>query len=411
MRADVSCGGARRHRHGSRAANGLVAAVGLVLASAPDVASAGDSLHPRTPVEWSDVACMEFVDRSVETNYALVYGIPYEDTEVTADEVEQSRTHQFFAICRQTYLHEDLPRWITEDDVEATLQNYEDFEHPGDDDIFELAADWDGCWHRVSEDSERRAITDAMASQPVSWDTATVPPGVYSLLGYTFEPPFNLWSARAGGVVRVYDGGDPAQSGPAAAITNGQQLTCAGATASTTGCVSALPGTTMTALYTVDPGPDPSASPWVPVPMALHVPVEGVQFTLDWDVPAEAAGASTILRIDFTDPNGRTYTAYQYDPVIVLSEESAGCADEPDEPEACEAGRGEDPSCGATQTDSDPGLDGSDTDTDTGVADAVGADGGCRAGGGPPVGGGALGSLFLLALLRPRSSSFRKRAR
>ena len=272
---------------------------------------------------------MEFVDRGVDSDYALVYGIPYEDTDVTADEVEDSRTHQFFAICRQTYLHEDLPQWITTDDVEATVQNYEDFVIPSDDDIFEVATDWDGCWQRISEDSDRRPITDAIASEPVIWDTTTVPAGVYLLLGYTYEPPFNLWSARAGGVVRVHDGGDPAASGPAAAITTGQESACSGDTISTEGCVSALPGTTMTAFYTANPGPDPFDSTWVPIADAENVPVEGEQFMLDWEVPGEAAGTSAILRIDFTDPNGMTYTAYQYEPIIMLPDESAACADEP----------------------------------------------------------------------------------
>ncbi|MCH9681014.1 MAG: hypothetical protein K0V04_06250 [Deltaproteobacteria bacterium] len=351
-------------------------------------ANAGDSLHPRTPVEWDDVACMELVDRSIDPNYALVYGIPYEDTGVTDDEVEDSRTHQFFAICRQTYLQEDLPSWISVADVEETLDSNEDFVTPPDDDIFELAGEWTGCWHRITEDSDRRPITDAVASEPVTWDTTTVPDGVYLLLGYTYEPPFNLWTPRVGGVVRVHDGGDPAGGGPAAAITTGQQTLCPGDTVRVEGCVSALPGTTMTALFTTNPSPRPSDSTWIP--FAENVAVQGDEFTVAWEVPVQAAGTSTILRVDFTDPNDMTYTAYQYETIIVLPEESAGCNDEPDD---CTVGSVTDPACETTQTD---------TGTDT--ADAVeDQGGGCRLHGTAPAGWGALSLLALCALRRRRA--------
>ncbi len=365
----------------------LPVAVALGVIAASGSANAGDSLHPRTPVEWDDVACMDLVDRSIEPNYDLVYGIPYEDTDVTADEVEDSRTHQFFAICRQTFLQEDLPSWITVADVEQTQRNYEDFVTPPDDDILELAADWSGCWHRITEDSARRPITEAMASQPVTWDTTTVPGGVYLLLGYTYEPPFNLWTPRVGGVVRVHDGGDPAAGGPAAAITTGKQLPCPGDTVRVEGCVSALPGTTMTAFFTTNPSPDPSDSTWIP--FAEDVPVQGEHFTLEWEVPPQASSTSTILRVDFTDPNGMTYTAYQYGTIIVFPEDSAGCTDEPDD---CLEGVVEDPSCETTMTD-----------PETSTAGAVGDDGGCRLQGTAPTGWGALGLLGLLGLRRRRA--------
>lgn len=360
--------------------------LGVVAASGS--ANAGDSLHPRTPVEWDGVACMEFVDRSIDANYALTYGIPYEDTDVSADEVEGSRTHQFFAICRQTFLQEDLPRWITVADVEEAARNNEDFVTPPDDDIFELAPDWSGCWHRINADSARRPITEVMASQPVNWDTTTVPPGAYLLLGYTYEPPFNLWTPRAGGVVRVHDGGDPAASGPAAAITTGQQLRCSGDTVSVEGCVSALPGTTMTAFFTTNPSPNPSDSTWIP--FAEDVPVQGEHFTLEWEVPPQVGNASTILRVDFTDPNGMVYTAYQYETIIVLAEDSAGCTNEPDD---CIEGVVMDPSCETPETT-----------TETSTAGAVGDEGGgCRIQGAPPAGWGALGLLGLFALRRNRA--------
>jgi MYXO-CTERM domain-containing protein len=356
---------------------------------------------------------MEFVDRTVDPIYEVNYGIPFEDTDVTPDEVDNSRTHQFFAVCRQTSPQENLPAWITMTDVDETALVFPEFNPPANDQIFELNSSWDGCWFRINEDVDRRPITDAMAAQPVPWDTTGIPEGVYFLWGYTYEPVFNLWTPRMGGVVRVHDGGDPASSGPAAAVTTGEQTPCVGDTVQMEGCVNALPGTTMTGYYAVTSGPGTEDPNWQPdwVPFVENVAVEGDAFTIDWDAPEEAGGESAMLRIDFTDTNGVTYTAYQYELNIVLPAGSAGCAADPDD---CAAGFIQDPACETT------GADGTDTGdtagtgttgetsgasaTDNGSStagesgDDPGNDGGCgcRTRGGSPT---ALGLLALMGLL------------
>ncbi len=330
-------------------------------------------------MEWNDVACMEFVDRSVDANYAFVYGIPFEDTDVTPEEVDDSRTHQFFALCRQSPPHEDLPSWITASDVDDALLNYEEFVAPPDDEVFELSSRWSGCWHRITDDADRRPITDAAASQPITWDTALVPAGVYVLQGYTHEPLFNLWSPRVGGVVRVHDGGDPAAEGPAAAITTAEQSPCVGDTVLVEGCVNALPGTTMTASFAVDSGAAASESDWIA--FSEDVLVQGDQFSIAWEVPPEVGGTSTMLRVAFTDPNGAVYVAYQYEPNIVLTQTSAGCIEDIDD---CADGIVVDPACNSTgaaaeTTDTDSETSGSETNAD---AAKSGCD--CRSRGGAP---------------------------
>lgn len=367
----------------------LPAVIALGIVAVPGNVEAGNSQHPRTEVEWDEVTCMEFVDRSVDSNYSLVYGIPFEDTDVTPEEVVGSRTHQFFALCRQVSPQESLPSWITMADVEQTLLGYDEFVTPPSEDIFELATDWDGCWQRINEDADRRPITHSAASQPVTWDTSVVPTGVYSLSGYTYEPIFNVWAPRVGGVVRVYDGGDPAADGPAAAVTTGEQLPCVGDTVTVEGCVSALPGTTMTAYFAIDS--DAAEPDWIQ--FADNVPVEGEAFTLDWEAPQEAAGRSTILRIDFTDPNGATYTAYQYEPNIVLPMESAGCAADTD---GCSPGFVMDPACDAGTEST---TDDAETDTAPGVDTRDGGCG-CHAPAGRPAQWGLLALLGLLVRRR-----------
>lgn len=91
--------------------------------------------------------------------------------------------------------------------------------------------------------------------------------------------------------------------------------------------------------------------------------MQGEGFTLDWDAPQEAGGASTMLRIDFTDPNGVTYTAYQYELNVVLP---AGSARYGADPEDCMDGFVMDPACETTGNGST--MDASRTDSGTSAA-------------------------------------------
>jgi hypothetical protein len=156
----------------------------LLLVLVPSVAEAGNGLHPRTPVVWNDAQCFDVVDRSVDPIYEVQYDIPFEDTDVTPDEVPNSRTHQFFGICRQFHSQIFLPNWITRADVDQAIEHsLIDGAGIEPDQILEENPAWDGCWFRVNEDDERRVITEAMAAEPVPWDTTTVPEGVYVIWG------------------------------------------------------------------------------------------------------------------------------------------------------------------------------------------------------------------------------------
>jgi hypothetical protein len=168
----------------------------------PGAAEASNGLHPRTPVQWNDTVCMELVDRTADPVYLLDYDIPFEDTEVTTDEVADSRTHQFFALCRQYHAQEYLPNWITWADLDAAAAKK--LVDPGafdDLDVFETSPVWADCWSRITEDDARRPITNAMADMDVPWDTSALPAGTYIIEGYTHEPAFNMWSSRHSGVI------------------------------------------------------------------------------------------------------------------------------------------------------------------------------------------------------------------
>jgi MYXO-CTERM domain-containing protein len=302
---------------------GVFAAVALL----PLTAWAGNGLHPRTEVLWpDDVACSNVVDKSVDPVYEVSYEIPFEDTEVTEDEVDDSRRHQFFGICRQFHSQIFLPNWITYADVDAAIgKNLIDENSVTDEQVIETNQDWDDCWFRVNEDADRRPITNEMAAVPVPWDTTDVPVGVYVIWGYTYEPAFNVWTQRQGTIVKVIDGGAPEDIGPGAAISTREQTPYKGDTIQIEGCVNTLSGSTMSGFYASTAGAsDPDWEPgWVP--FMEDEAVMGESFSVDFIAPEEVAGQTIMMRIDVTDPMGRTYEAHMRENVIVLKGMSEDC--------------------------------------------------------------------------------------
>jgi uncharacterized protein (TIGR03382 family) len=321
-------------------------ALWVTLLLAPASAWAGNGMHPRTPVEWSDAPCMTIVDRSVSPIHEFGYSIPYEDIDVTADEVPNSRTHQFFAYCRDHHLEEILPSWITEAEpmaaAEAGLGNIDgvDFEEH----VLENNLEWAGCWTRITADDQRRPITFAAAAEPVAWDTTALPAGTWVVEGYTYEPWFNLWTPHPG-VFKIVDDPDPAASPPAAALTFAEQAVTFGDSATISGCVDAMSGSTMTFSWALSViGQDP-----VWTPFATDVAVEGGGFEIAYEPTIETVSSSVMIRVEVSDPLDRTWTAHAIEYIAVT--EDVG-------DEGCDGGSFISNPC--------------DTDTDTGETGATG---------------------------------------
>lgn len=360
---------------------------------------AGNGPEPRTPVDWTGTPCMSIVDRSVDPVLHLTYGIPMEDDQLTDDELEDSRTHQFFAFCRSRTPQEFMPRWITWDDVEraraidvapATLY---------DSDVLESSEAWAGCWHRINADDDRRPITNEAAAAGVDWDTSELAVGAYVLDGYTWEPPSNLWTPCPG-VVKVVDGPDPSASPPAASITTEEAFLEVGEGVAVEGCVSAEPGSVLSASWAL-----PSSEVvWESIIDAA--PVEGESFSFGFVPPSDLAGAGLMIRVTVEDPSGRSYTAHMIDRVYVVGN---------DEPEPCDDGAlfvsGE--ACGEASSGGEGSSEGDsdfESGSDTGVGVESGADDdetasrgcGCST---PMRSSGAMLLLGLFGLRRRRSSS------
>jgi hypothetical protein len=346
----------------------------------PGWALAGNALNPRTPVVWEDVPCLQRVDRSEDPIMHLPYAIPREDTDRTADEVDDSRTHQFFAFCRPRHPQDPLPNWITWADVEAATATglLGSATEVDDTDVLETSTAWEDCWFRITEDDARRPILFEVAESGVDWDTSTVPPGPYTVAGFTHEPIFNLWITRPG-VVLVHDGA-PEALGPFGAVTTEEAIVEQGTTVTIEGCIDADPETRLTAWISGTQGAN--APGWQPtwVAFAEDHPIDGDIFSVDLLTPAELAGQSSMIRIDFEDPTGRTYTTYMQDRIIILAGTDPGC-----EPPDCEDG----------STGGDP-VDATTTDDGTSPADE---DAGCGCTSSPR--GASLLALMVL-FARPR---------
>lgn len=303
--------------------------LGLVLV--PGVVQAGNGTHPRTPVMWDpEPACMTIVDRSVSPLLEFSYTILYEDVvpPEAMDEVEDSRTHQFVAFCRQHSVQLPLPVWLSQMDVDrADEKNLVDPLDLKPADIIETSPEWMGCMVRITADDERRPITFAEAKKPVVWDTTGLPVGTYVIDGYTWEPPFNIYSLR-NGVVKVVDDPDPAMSPPALAIRNDLDNAVAWKDEALRlfGCYDALEGSTISGYWATTENEGGQLT-WNQ--FAADVPVEGGEFELAF-TPPEGLFGLLAMRIDITDPLDRTYVAHMDTLAQILTtpapdETSGGC--------------------------------------------------------------------------------------
>ncbi|HET6584849.1 MAG TPA: hypothetical protein VFG69_15430 [Nannocystaceae bacterium] len=296
----------------------LAVLVGCAVAVTPMSVLAGNGAKPRTLVQWNDVPCMTLVDRSQQPVLHLDYDIPSEDVGVTPDEVDDSRTHQFFTTCRTSVPLDILPSWITPADVAAATAKALLPNPVPPSQILEGNADWADCWTRITADDDRRPITFEMAAAGVDWDTSGLVPGAYTVHGYTYEPALNLWVQRPG-VVKIHDG-DPDAAGPAAAITTGELSLYRDEVAQIEGCVDAPAGTTVTAEWTPADELTPEWTAFV-----SDAPIDGDAFALAFTPPEEIFGGTAAVRATFSSPSGRSYTTMMAAMIVVLDVDAPGC--------------------------------------------------------------------------------------
>ena len=293
----------------------------LAVLLAPLTASAANGNKPRIPVVWSAAECGMVIDRSTKPVAHFEYAVPMEDVPEmrTADEVDDSRTHQFFAFRKLDFASanssEKLPRWITQADIDRAamvdpmvvgmvMAGIPTEEILANDTRFG-AADW----VRITADDARVPISNAQAAMGVDWDISAVEPGAWTVWGYTWDPILNLWSERPGFVKIIASASEADAAGPAIALLSEDAQLVGGEAHALPGCVDAPDGSTITIEWGAVVG---SVEPeWKAI--VEDEPISTGMLDLEITLPNEAAGdgmSLVKLRATVTDPSGKTYVAY-----------------------------------------------------------------------------------------------------
>ncbi|MEX1362909.1 MAG: hypothetical protein AB1Z98_07275 [Nannocystaceae bacterium] len=280
-------------------------------------AHAANGLRPRTPAVFENVACVQTVTQGEVLN--LEYSVPYDDLERTPEELPDTRVHQFFAFSRTRYDF-SFPIYINQSDFDRSAANGDQTVEYTADDILESSSLWPaGTWVRITADDARVPITAAQAAMGVTWDTSSVAPGTWMVAGYTWEPEKNLWSPRFG-AVRVVDPASPEATGPTVFMPRQDGLLAnRGEPMAVQGCIEAPEGSTLTASWgTIAGGSGGVGEPeWVP--FVEDEPVQTGELALEFVAPAEAGG-TVKLRVEITDPDGRSYVAFTPTTIAVVGE-------------------------------------------------------------------------------------------
>lgn len=309
----------------------------LALTTAPALAHGANGLRPRTPAEFSQVPCVQTVTRGDVLH--IEYSVAADDTELTPDELTDSRTQQFFAFSHTAFDFR-FPVWINRSDFDRAEANGDITVEFGPEDILSESSRFGaGSWVAITPDDPRLPITLDQAAMGVDWDTSDVSPGTWMVAGYTWEPENNLWAPRFG-AVRVVDPADPDATGPTAFMTRADGLLANRAEPlPIAGCIEAPEGSTITASWGTLSG-DLTEPEWVP--FVEDEPVESGALELEFQAPAET-GDTVKLRIEITDPSGRSYVAFSPTTITVVGD----APETPDEP-TCECVVSQDPSRGTT---------------------------------------------------------------
>ncbi|MEM6997201.1 MAG: hypothetical protein AAF721_42240, partial [Myxococcota bacterium] len=136
----------------------LVAAVVV----APSVASAANGLRPRTPAVFDGAPCAMAVDAGSVVHFD--YTVPFDDVELTPEELPDSRQMQFFAFRRVRFDYQ-LPTYISQADFDRAEANGDNTRAYGADEILETAPEWPATmWTAITPGDMRVPITLAQAA-------------------------------------------------------------------------------------------------------------------------------------------------------------------------------------------------------------------------------------------------------
>ncbi|MBV1857061.1 MAG: hypothetical protein KUG77_01525 [Nannocystaceae bacterium] len=290
----------------------LLSTTALTMASR---ARASNSARPRTAPVFDSRTCLLEVDVSKDPFLRFSYDLPYEDTDLTEDELPDSRTLRFALISQPVHPTQTLPNWLDRDDAERALDAGLIETAPDAEDVASESSEWNG---RIT--GLRSAPRHLSCDEPreVEVDMSRTAPGVYELWAYTFEPPLNLWTHRPGLVV-ISDG---LVTAPGAALrTVTPQLGDGpGLGVSMRGC--GVVGTTVRVSW-IDAAAADFADPAAWTPLAETV-LADASLQLDAAVPGEVRDRGVMFRLD-VERDGEQWTSGLHGPVS-FSADSEGIA-------------------------------------------------------------------------------------
>jgi hypothetical protein len=344
------------------------AVVAAVLFACAVLSAAHAAAHPGPAAspEFVIGECVTVIDLRDTSTLDLAYNIAVEDAVFDIGEIQlpDSKTHQFFAFAGALVKHATadgyqlfpfdpaleqplaMPMWLDQDDVTRAegaagpvdMTNFTAAQVLADD-VLAARPELDAYLLPFADKSARVPITEAQARMGVSWKLGAIAPGVYTVGGYVFSPPYNDWAVRAG-VIKVVDGQTAV---PAMAIEPIDAFVYAGQGRKITGCVDAPADSTLRAWVRSEDQPGAQWEAWLE-----PQPLGGLQQDgrLELCLPNPAPGRAGLLRVrvQVTAPDGQSSVAYSPDTMLAVAtaaacvESAKTCcpakAQEPDEPGA-----------------------------------------------------------------------------
>jgi hypothetical protein len=294
---------------------------------------------PAEPPAFFAADCIIVVDKQAQASWHLDYAVVTDDVEAEVDHVslDDSKTHQFFALSgtlferattQEIMLFDDeegllraMPTWLNADDVMRAAAGVkpEDMTTftaeqvlPGD--ILESDAVLSSAVRPLVNGTARVPITGDAASAGVTWDLRDVPPGIYQIAAYIFSPPYNGWVARPG-LIKVVDSALDAEAHPAVALDSVAGRVFAGQGRRVRGCVDAPAGSMLEISTRSQAAAAGGFEPWIVQPTSNG----------DFELCLDNVGVSDALELRATirTPGGMLAATRSSDAISLFSNAAA----------------------------------------------------------------------------------------
>ncbi|HKU44348.1 MAG TPA: hypothetical protein VJR89_39585 [Polyangiales bacterium] len=290
---------------------------------------------PAAPPIFDPGPCIRVIDRDAEPSARFGYRVPFDDVQLTAGDIAlpDALTHQFFAFRGSIILNgfvpelwttdadeprsTALPLWVVRRDVERAQESSNehtlgyDLSDVNSEHVLATMTSLEQRWLPITRETARVPITFAQALQGVFWDVKDVEPGLYTVAGYIFSPPYNGWEVRPGLVKIVSQASNP----PAAVVSRIQEAIFPGQGRRVRACLDVPAETELRAFVRFQDHPEQG---WMAWGDAQQVTSGDVELCFR---PSRELQGSARVRFDLT-ADGQTQSFYSPDTLVVLGGEA-----------------------------------------------------------------------------------------